>query len=109
MQHASVDRVFRAVSDPTRRTILERLHHSELTVTQLRTPFKMTQPSLSRHLSILRRSGLIAARRQGRHRYYRLQTQPLEALATWASQFRDVRDPSGHVWRLTQIHNRKET
>jgi DNA-binding transcriptional ArsR family regulator len=109
MQHASVNRVFRAVSDPTRRTILERLHHSELTVTQLRTPFKMTQPSLSRHLSILRRSGLIAARREGRHRYYRLQAQPLEALATWASQFRDVRDPSGHVWRLTQIHNRKET
>jgi DNA-binding transcriptional ArsR family regulator len=109
MQQASASRVFRAVADPTRRTILERLHRSELTVTQLRAPLKMTQPSLSRHLSILRRSGLIAARRQGRHRYYRLQAQPLEAVATWAAQFRDVRDPSGHVWRFTQIHHRKET
>jgi DNA-binding transcriptional ArsR family regulator len=109
MQDATANRVFRAVSDPTRRTILERLHRSELTVTQLGTPLKMSQPSLSRHLSILRRSGLIAARRQGRHRYYRLQAQPLEAIATWAAKFRDVSDPSGHVWRLTQIHHRKET
>ena len=109
MPHPAFNRVFRAVADPTRRSILERLHETELTVSQLRAPFKITQPSLSRHLAVLRRSGLIAARRQGRHRYYRLQAQPLEAVASWAAQFRDVSDPSGHVWRLTQIHHRKET
>jgi hypothetical protein len=54
-------------------------------------------------------SGLIVARRSGRHRYYRLHPKPLERIAEWAAQFRDVRDVSGHVWRLTQINQRKET
>ena len=109
MRRTGQDRVFRAVADPTRRGILERLHQSELTVAELCEPFHMTQPSLSKHLAVLRRSGLIAARRSGRHRYYRLHPQPLEQIATWATQFRDVRDPSGHVWRLTQSDNRKDT
>ena len=98
------DLVFRAVADPTRRSILERLHKREHTVLELCEPFRMTQPSLSKHLAVLRRSGLIMARRSGRHRYYRLDPEPIEQIAAWAAQFRDVRDPSGHVWRLTQIH-----
>ena len=72
-------------------------------------PFRITQPSLSKHLAVLRRSGLIVARRSGRHRYYRLDPKPLEQIAAWAAQFRDVRDPSGHVWRLSQINQRKDT
>jgi DNA-binding transcriptional ArsR family regulator len=60
-------------------------------------------------LAVLRHSGLIAARRSGRHRYYRLDPKPLEQIAAWAAQFRDVRDPSGHVWRFAQIKNRKDT
>lgn len=103
------DRIFRAVADPTRRSILERLQRRELTVLELCEPFRITQPSLSKHLAVLRRSGLIAARRSGRHRYYRLAPEPLEQIAAWAAQFRDLRDPSGHVWRLTQIHKRKDT
>ena len=81
----------------------------ELTVSDLCAPFRMTQPSLSRHLAVLRRSGLIAARRSGRHRFYRLDPQPLEQIAAWAAQFHEVRDPSGHVWRLTSINKRKDT
>jgi len=69
----------------------------------------MTQPSFSKHLAVLRRSGLITVRRSGRHRYYRLNPEPLEQIAAWAAQFRDVRDPSGHVWRLGQINQRKDT
>ena len=102
------NRIFRAVADPTRRSILERLQLRELTVSDLCEPFRMTQPSLSKHLAVLRRSGLIAARRSGRHRYYRLDPQPLEQIAAWAAQFNDVRDPSGHVWRLSSIHQRKD-
>jgi len=109
MRRDRQDRIFRAVADPTRRNILERLHRCELTVLELCEPFCMTQPSLSKHLAVLRRSGLIAARRSGRHRYYRLDPEPLEQVAAWAEQFRDVRDPSGHVWRLTQINQRKDT
>jgi DNA-binding transcriptional ArsR family regulator len=108
MRPVKQDRIFRAVADPTRRSILERLHERELSVLELGKPFRMTQPSLSKHLSVLRRSGLISARRSGRHRYYRLVPEPIEQIAVWAAQFRDVRDPSGHVWRLTQIHPQKE-
>jgi DNA-binding transcriptional ArsR family regulator len=103
------DRIFRAVADPTRRKILARLHGRELTVLELCEPFRITQPSLSKHLAVLRRSGLISARRSGRHRYYRLSPEPLEQIAAWVAPFRDVRDPSGHTWRLTQIHERKDT
>ena len=108
MRRNREDRVFRAVADPTRRNILERLQQSELTVLELCEPFRISQPSLSKHLAVLRRSGLIAARRSGRHRYYRLAPEPLERIAAWAAQFRDVRDPSGHVWRLTQTDKRKD-
>src|SRR5215470_3000785 len=109
MRRRRQDWIFRAVADPTRRIILERLHRREHTVLELCEPFRITQPSLSKHLAVLRRSGLIAARRSGRHRYYRLDPEPLEQIAAWAAQFRDVRDPSGHVWRLTQIDKRKDT
>jgi DNA-binding transcriptional ArsR family regulator len=100
------DRIFRAVADPTRRIILERLHQGELTAGELCGPFRMTQPSLSKHLAVLRRSRMITARRSGRHRYYRLAPEPIEQIAAWAAQFRDLRDPSGHVWRMTQIDKR---
>ena len=103
------DGIFRAVADPTRRSILERLQQRELTVIELGEPYRMTQPSLSKHLAVLRRSGLIVARRSGRHRYYRLDPKPLERVAAWAAQFRDVRDVSGHVWRLSQFNRRKDT
>ncbi len=109
MRRHQQDWIFRAVADPTRRAILERLHENELTAGALCQPFRMAQPSLSKHLAVLRRSGLISARRAGRHRYYRLDPKPLEQVAAWAAQFRDVRDPSGHVWRLTQINKPKET
>ena len=108
MRSQPQDRLFRAVADPTRRSILVRLLRAELTVCDLCEPFRMTQPSLSKHLAVLRRSGLISARRSGRHRYYRLDPEPLAEIAAWVDQFRDVRDPSGHVWRLRQMNNRKE-
>ena len=108
MRHHQVDRIFRVVADPTRRNIVERLHERELTVLELCAPYPITQPSLSKHLAVLKRSGLITARRSGRHRYYQLDPEPLGHVAAWAAQFRDVRDPSGHVWRLTQKNNRKE-
>jgi DNA-binding transcriptional ArsR family regulator len=109
MRRHSQDRIFRAVADPTRRSILERLQQRELSVLELWQPFRITQPSLSKHLAVLRRSRLIQVRRSGRHRYYRLNPEPLEQIAAWAAQFRDVRDPSGHVWRLGQIKKRKDT
>jgi DNA-binding transcriptional ArsR family regulator len=106
MQNDRHDWIFRAVADSTRRSILERLQLRELTVLELCEPFRMTQPSLSKHLAVLRRSGLIVARRSGRHRYYRLRSKPLERVATWAAQVRDVSDPSGHVWHTVASSDR---
>ena len=108
MRRSLQDRLFRAVADPTRRSILERLQNRELTVQELCEPFRMAQPSLSKHLAVLRRSGLIRARRSGRHRYYRLEVEPIEQIAAWAAQFRDVSDPAGHVWRLAQIQRKEK-
>jgi len=109
MRSSRRSQVFRAVADPTRRNILERLQQREFTVLELCEPFRISQPSLSKHLAILRRSGLIAARRSGRHRYYRLTPDPLAQVAAWATQFRVLKDPSGHLWRLTQTDQRKDT
>jgi DNA-binding transcriptional ArsR family regulator len=108
MRDAKRNGIFKAVADPTRRGILERLQQRELTVLELCEPFPISQPSLSKHLAVLRSNGLIVARRSGRKRYYRLHAKPLQQIAAWAAQFRDVRDVSGHVWRLTQIHQRKD-
>src|SRR5260370_38722088 len=95
MRHDRHDGIFRAVADPTRRSILERLQQRELTVLELCEPFRITQPSLSEHLSVLSRSGLIVARRSGRHRYYQLYPKPLKQITAWAPLFRDVTSRSG--------------
>jgi DNA-binding transcriptional ArsR family regulator len=97
----SVD-IFRAVSDPTRRALLELLRESERSVTELIGPFRMTQPAISQHLRILRDADLVRPRQVGRQRVYRLNAKPLEEVYEWAAQFRVFADPSGHVWRLTR-------
>ena len=91
-------RVFRAVADPTRRRILERLRGGERSVTDLASPFRMSQPAVSQHLRVLRAAGLVRERRQGRRRFYRLYSKPLRDLSRWAAK--QIEDPAGHVWRL---------
>ena len=98
----SID-VFRAVADPTRRALLDRLRDAEQSVTDLAGPFRMTQPAISQHLRILRHAGLVRARKVGRHRVYRLDARPLRDVFAWASLYRDLfTDPSGHAWRITK-------
>ena len=97
---SSVD-VFRAVADPTRRAILDRLRSSELSVTDLAGPFDMTQPAVSQHLRILLDAGLVEADQVGRQRLYRLTAQPLCELFQWAALYRHLFiDPAGHAWRI---------
>ena len=97
----SVD-VFRAVADPTRRTILDRLRSDELSVTDLAGPFDMTQPAVSQHLRILLDAGLVEAEQIGRQRVYKLNAQPLHEVFEWSGQYRHLFiDPVGHAWRIT--------
>jgi DNA-binding transcriptional ArsR family regulator len=95
--------VFRAVADPTRRALLDRLRAAEQSVNDLAGPFRMTQPAISQHLRILRHAGLVRVRRMGRQRVYRLDARPLRDVLDWANLYRDLfTDPSGHAWRISK-------
>jgi DNA-binding transcriptional ArsR family regulator len=96
---AATGGVFRAVADPTRRRILELLRESDLSVSELARPFRMSQPAISQHLKVLRGAGLVRGRRAGRRRLYRVARRPLERVYKWAA--RQLADPFGHVWSLT--------
>lgn len=93
--------VFRAVADPTRRAILDRLRSAELSVNDLAGPFDMTQPAVSQHLRILLDAGLVEAEQVARQRLYRLNAQPLREVFRWASLYRHLFiDPEGHAWQI---------
>src|SRR4029450_11873221 len=94
--------VFRAVADPTRRAILDRLRSAELSVSDLAGPFDMTQPAISQHLRILLDAGLVKAEQIGRQRLYKLNAQPLREVFQWSGLYRHLfSDPAGHAWRIT--------
>ena len=87
MRRHPQDRIFRAVADSTRRKILERLHQRELTVLELCEPFRITQPSLSKHLAVLRKVGLVAVHKAGQRRLYRLKPRELKPVHDWIQNF----------------------
>lgn len=68
------DSAFKALSDPTRREILRLLGEGELTAGQIVDQFKISQPAISRHLSILRQAGLVTGKRSGQNIVYALDT-----------------------------------
>jgi DNA-binding transcriptional ArsR family regulator len=79
--------VFFAISDPTRRRMLDLLLVSDLSVTQLAKPFQMSQPAISQHLRVLRKAGLVEAERLGRERRYRLRGQRLRGVYDWVAHY----------------------
>ena len=85
---ASLDSVFGALSDPTRRAILARLASGEATVNELATPFTMTLPAISKHLKVLERAGLIARGREAQWRPCRLEPSRLKDVADWVDEYR---------------------
>jgi DNA-binding transcriptional ArsR family regulator len=85
-----LDSVFSALSDPTRRAIIERLPHGEASVIELAEPFDMSLPAKSKHLRILEEVALIARKRKGRVHHLRLAARPMQA-ADWLDHYR-------HLW-----------
>jgi DNA-binding transcriptional ArsR family regulator len=81
--------IFRALADPTRRAVFERLAERELSVGELTTGFDVSQPAISQHLAALREAGLVLERRQGRRAYYRSNPDGLGPLAAWVDRYRD--------------------
>ena len=85
---------FAALADPTRRAIVARLASGEATVKKLAEPFEMTQPSISKHLKVLERAGLISRGRAAQTRPCRLQAAPLEGIAHWVTEYRQLWEQS---------------
>jgi len=86
-----LDDTFAALSNPTRRAILARLSESQATVNELAEPFDMSLPAISKHIKVLEKAGLITRGQQAQFRPCTLNPEPLEAVASWAEQYR-------HIW-----------
>jgi DNA-binding transcriptional ArsR family regulator len=90
----NLNHVFSALADPTRRRIIARLARGEATVMDLAAPFKMTQPSVSKHIKVLERAGLVSRSRQAQTRPCRLESAPLRAAMEWTGSYRALWEDS---------------
>jgi DNA-binding transcriptional ArsR family regulator len=78
---------FAALADPTRRSILTRLAEGEATVNELVEPSALSQPTISKHLKVLERAGLVSRGRDAQFRPVRLEAAPLEGAAQWLGDY----------------------
>jgi len=85
VQSAATDDVFHALSNPTRRRVLELLSTGPATVTELAEPFDMQLPSFVQHLSVLEQSRLVKSRKRGRVRTYELAPERFKVAEDWLS------------------------
>jgi DNA-binding transcriptional ArsR family regulator len=83
----SLDAVFGALADPTRRAIVARLAEGEASVSQLSQPFDMSLPAVAKHLRVLADAGLVEQRKEGRTRWCRLVALPLRDVQAWVSDY----------------------
>ena len=85
---AEIDTVMRALADPTRRGLFERVASTEeITVGDLTRGSGVTQGAVSQHLKTLRQAGLVAERPEGRNTYYRAQREGLEPMIEWMTRY----------------------
>lgn len=79
---------FQALSDPTRRAMLERLSQGATTVSELSKPFDMSGPAITKHLKVLERAGLITRGKEAQWRPCQLNGAPLKVAQDWVEQYR---------------------
>src|SRR5215831_1623093 len=82
-----LDEAFSALSDPTRRAIVERLARGPRRVTELAEPFEMSLAAVSKHIQVLERAGLVKRTREGREHLLSLDARPMREVARYASKF----------------------
>lgn len=85
---ATLDAVFAALADRTRRRLLDRLRATEETAGALAQGFAVSRPAISRHLRVLRAAALVRERRRGRERVYTLAPERLEQVSGWLDEYR---------------------
>jgi DNA-binding transcriptional ArsR family regulator len=83
VQQKSLDRVFHALADPTRRAMLKRLVAGERNIGELARPFRMSFAAASKHVRVLERAGLVRRRIEGRSHLCRIEAKPLAAANRW--------------------------
>jgi len=103
-QSVELDRVFQALSDPTRRAVLRRLSGGGAPVSELAEPFDMALPSFLQHLKVLEGCGLVRSHKSGRIRTYQISPAPLKAAEGWMSEQRALWER-----RLNQLDRYLET
>jgi len=89
-QRVSVDRVFHALGDPTRRAILERLSAGPISVSKLARPLDITLAAVVQHLQVLERSGLVHTHKLGRVRTCRMEPRGLSIAERWIDERRSL-------------------
>lgn len=85
---AAQNKIFKALADPSRRAIFERLTRGEAAVTDLTARFDISQPAVSQHLAALKEAGLVNGRREGRCVYYRVEPRGMKPLIDWIAHYR---------------------
>ena len=107
---------FAALSNSTRRAILTRLVQGAATVNELAEPFEMTLPTISKHIKVLERAGLVRRGHTAQYRPCVIDAEPLRDVATWAEQYRSawndrldrMDDYLKHLQRKGLQHDRNE-
>lgn len=89
-QRASVDRVFHALGDPTRRAILERVSQGPVSVSSLAKPLRITVAATVQHVQVLEKSGLVHTTKIGRVRTCRMEPKGLSVVEQWINERRSL-------------------
>ncbi|MDE3184294.1 MAG: winged helix-turn-helix transcriptional regulator [Bacteroidota bacterium] len=79
--------LFKALNDPTRRAILELLKNKDLTAGEIAEQFDISWPSVSHHLELLKRAGLVIAVKEGQYVFYSINTTVMDEMISWLMQF----------------------
>jgi DNA-binding transcriptional ArsR family regulator len=85
----SPEATFQALADPTRRAVLDLLRRGSQPAGAIAGAFPVSRPAISKHLRLLRRAHLVREHREGRHRVYQLNPEPLRAVDSWLDQYRN--------------------
>ena len=83
-----METAFEIIAEPNRRAILSLLAGSEQSVGDIERQLRMTQPTVSKHLRVLREAGFVEATRDAQRRFYRLKPEPFQEVDAWLDQFR---------------------
>ena len=103
-----MESAFDVLAEPSRRAILSLLARGERTVGDLETQLNLSQPSVSKHLRVLREAGFVEATVDAQHRVYRLRPEPLQEVESWLAPFRrywsaHVDELERHLDRMTDV------